>query len=241
MGRRTVPLVPDHLDALAATLPSGCGTCLVWELDPVRRGRLGAGDDVRTEEKHAWLAEVLREWGSCGRTLLVDDAPVGYVVYAPASAVPGAACLPTAPVSPDAVLMTTAYVHPAHRGGAGRLLVQGMARDLVRRAAEGGPRAVEAFGAVGGAGAGCRVPAEFLARTGFRTQRPHPTTPRLRMDLRSTVPWRDEVEAAIERLVGVVRPAAAPAPALPSALPTRTTMPRNDEDRDGRRRPGPHR
>ena len=42
------------------------------------------------------------------RVLLVDDEPVGYLVYAPAAYVPGAAAFPTAPVSPDAVLMTTA-------------------------------------------------------------------------------------------------------------------------------------
>lgn len=214
MGRRTVPLVPDHLDALAHALPAGCHRCLVWELDPVRRAALDA--DARAAEKHAWLAEVLREWGSCGRTLLVDDGPVGYVVYVPAAAVPGAACLPTAPVSRDALLLTTAYVHPAHRGGAGRMLVQGMVGDLVRRDLPG-VAAVEAFGAAGGAGSGCRVPAEFLARTGFRTVRPHASTPRLRMELRSAVAWRDEVEAALGRLVGAVRPTPAAAPVAPTA------------------------
>ena len=66
------------------------------------------------------------------RVALVDGRPVGYVVYAPASYVPGAAAFPTAPVSADAVLLTTAWVRPDHtRGGIGRLLVQGMARDLV--------------------------------------------------------------------------------------------------------------
>jgi hypothetical protein len=29
----------------------------------------------------------------------------------------------------------------------------------------------------------------------------------MRMDLRTAVSWRDEVEAALERLVGVIRPA----------------------------------
>jgi hypothetical protein len=41
---------------------------------------------------------------------------------------------------------------------------------------------------------------------GFKTQRAHSTTPRMRMDLRTTVTWRTEVEAALERLVGAVRP-----------------------------------
>jgi GNAT superfamily N-acetyltransferase len=199
MTRTAVRLTPDTLDAL----PSPCRSCLFWELDPVRRVRVPdpAG------EKQAWVSEVLREWGSCGRVALVDDALVGYVIYAPASFVPGAAGFATAPVSPDAVLMTTAYVEPAARGyGVGRMLVRAMARDLVER----NIRAVEAFGARGPLASRCQVPVDFLSGVGFRTHRPHPATPRMRMDLRSAVTWKDEVEAALERLVGVVRPQTKP-------------------------------
>ncbi len=214
MSRTTVPITPD----LAASLTENgvpCGSCLFWELDPVRRRQVPAEVPIG-EVKDAWLSEVLREWGSCGRVALVDGKPVGYLTYAPASFVPGAEGFPTAPVSPDAVLLVTAHVVLRYRGaGIGRLLVQGMARDLVSR---GGVKAVEAFGKRG-AGAHlqpasrCAVPAEFLARVGFKTQRAHPTTPRMRMDLRSTVTWRDEVEAALERLLGVVRPRKQPTPA----------------------------
>jgi GNAT superfamily N-acetyltransferase len=211
MARSTVPLTLDHLEALAAP----CRSCLFWEREPVHRDRLDP--DERVREKEAWVSEVLREWGSCGRVVMVDGEPVGYLTYAPAAFVPGAAAFPTAPVSPDAVLLTTAWIHPQHRdGGLGRLLVQGMARDLVGR---NGIRAVEAFamtdlGALTKApGAGCVVPVEFLARVGFKTHRAHPSTPRMRMELRSLVTWRDEVEAAWERLVGVVRrPARKPTP-----------------------------
>lgn len=200
MSRRIARLTLDHL----AALPGPCRSCLFWELDPVRRGRLQHDAGARADEKDAWLSEVLREWGSCGRVALVDDEPVGYLVYAPAAYVPGAAAFPTAPVSPDAVLMTTAYVDPAHAGGGlGRMLVQGMARDLIRR---GGIRAVEAFGDARG-GRSCVVAADFLGGVGFKTHRPHPTTPRMRMELRSALTWRDEVEAAVERLLGAVRPA----------------------------------
>ena len=85
-------------------------------------------------EKEAWVSHVLREWGSCGRVVLVDDRPVGFAIYAPPSYLPGAGAFPTAPVSPDAVLLSTVWVDPAHTGGGlGRMLVQGMARDLVKR------------------------------------------------------------------------------------------------------------
>jgi hypothetical protein len=39
----------------------------------------------------------------------------------------------------------------------------------------------------------------------------------MRMDLRSALTWRDEVEAALEKLIGVVRPA----PKLSTERPSR--------------------
>lgn len=189
-----------------------CRACLFWELDPVRRDAVAEGE--RADVKEAWISEVLREWGSCGRVALVDGVPVGFLVYAPAAYLPGAAAFPTAPVSPDAVLLTTARVREEYgAAGIGRLLVQGMARDLLGRG--DGVRAVEAFATTGRlrSGEGCVVPAEFLARVGFKTHRAHPRTPRMRMELRSIVTWRDEVEAAIEKLVGVVQPQKRPTPA----------------------------
>lgn len=200
MPRKVVRLTLDHLSALEVP----CAGCLFWQLDPVSRTRLAPAEHFG--EKEAWVSRVLREWGSCGRVMLLDDRPVGLAVYAPEVYVPGAAGFPTAPVSPDAVLLTMVYVDPAHRGGGlGRMLVQGMARDLIKR---GGIRAVEAFGQRRGPGT-CLVPVDFLGSVGFKTQRQHPVTPRMRMDLRSAVVWRDEVEAALERLADVVRPAPA--------------------------------
>lgn len=199
MSRKVVRLTLDHLDALEAP----CRTCLFWELDPVRRERID-DDATAAAEKEAWVSHVLREWGSCGRVVLVEGAPVGYLIYAPAAFVPGAAAFPTAPVSPDAVLLTTAYVVPEHaHGGLGRMLVQGMARDLIQR---GDIRAVEAFGDSRDQGR-CVVARDFLGGVGFKTHRPHPVYPRMRMELRSALTWRDELETALERLLGVVRPA----------------------------------
>jgi len=215
MSRKIVRLTLDHLDTFRAP----CRTCLFWELDPVRRERV----EDPAAEKDAWVSEVLREWGSCGRVALVDDRPVGYVIYAPEAFVPGAAGFPTAPVSPDAVLLTMAYVEPAHRGGGlGRMLVQGMARDLIGR---GGVGAVEAFGDPRGRSGRCVVPVDFLGSVGFKTHRPHPTSPRMRMDLRTAVSWRDEVEAALERLLGAVRPSPKPArgPAPKATRASRTS------------------
>lgn len=201
MARKVVRMTLDHL----AALEGPCRSCVFWELDPVRRERV----DDPAAEKEAWVSAVLRDWGSCGRVVLVDDRPVGYALYAPPAYYPGAGAFPTSPVSNDAVLLSALYVEPEARGGGlGRMLVQGMARDLIER---GGVAAVEAFGDTRGpglTGAGrCVVSVEFLASVGFKTQRAHAVTPRMRMDLRSALSWREEVEAALERLLGAVRPA----------------------------------
>jgi len=200
MSRKVVRLTRDHLDQLT----SPCRSCVFWQLDPVRRQRVeDPADDV-----DAWVSRVLREWGSCGRVVLVDGVPKGFALYAPEAFLPGAAGFPTAPVSPDAVLMTMAYVEPVARGGGlGRMLVQGMARDLIER---GGIAAVEAFGDTRGRSS-CVLPADFLSRdfltsVGFKTQRAHATHPRMRMHLRTALSWRDELEAALEKLLGAVRP-----------------------------------
>lgn len=215
MSRRTVRLTLDNL----TSLPGPCRTCLFWEMDPVRRARV-ADEDEAYAEKETWVSTVLRDWGSCGQLAMVDDEAVGYVIYAPSVYVPGSANLPTAPVSVDALQMTTVYVDPDARGGGiGRLLIQGMARDLIKR---GEIRAVEAFGETrGGRHGRCVVPADFLSSVGFKTQRVHPTNPRMRMELKSALTWREEVEQALERLLGVVRPARRPAP-KPSQPPARS-------------------
>ena len=203
MSRKVVRLTLDHLDELTAP----CRSCVFWQLDPVRRGRV----DDPADEVDAWVSAVLRDWGSCGRVVLVDGVPKGFVLYAPEAFLPGAASFPTAPVSADAVLLTQVYVAPdARRGGLGRMLVQGMARDLVQR---GGISAIEAFGDPSGRGGRCQLPVEFLGSVGFKTHRPHPTAPRLRMDLRATISWKGEVESAFERIVGAVRPKSARGPA----------------------------
>lgn len=212
MSRKVVRLTLDHLGELSAP----CRSCVFWQLDPVRRAQV---EDL-VSEKEAWVSWVLREWGSCGRVILVDDRPVGHLIYAPVAFVPGAAGFPTAPVSSDAVLLTSTYVDPGFaRGGLGRMLVQGMARDLIER---GGCSAVEAFGSVACA-PGCLLPVGFLSGVGFKTHRPHPTTPRMRMDLRSALTWKEEVEAAVERLIGVIRPATGPKP-KPSAERPRASL-----------------
>ncbi|MFE7757314.1 GNAT family N-acetyltransferase [Streptomyces sp. NPDC057418] len=197
MGRRLVPLTLDNL----SDLPRRCRSCVFWELDPVsgeaavKAGRPGL-------EKEAWISGVLLEWGSCGRVVYVDDVVAGFVLYAPPAYVPRAMAFPTSPVSPDAVQLMTALILPQFRGqGLGRVIVQTVAKDLLRR----GFKAIEAFGDARWKEPACVLPADHLLAVGFKTVRPHPTYPRLRLELRSTLSWKEDVELALDRLLGVVQ------------------------------------
>ncbi|MDQ3422405.1 MAG: GNAT family N-acetyltransferase [Actinomycetota bacterium] len=198
MARRLASITLDNVD----DLPLRCRGCVYWELDPVAgRRAVEAGDPGL--EKEAWLSAVLLDWGSCGRVAYVDKAPAGFVLYAPPTHVPRSVAFPTSPVSADAVLLMSAHIVPEFRGqGLGRMLVQAVAKDVIKR---GGIRAVEAFGSLTDE-PGCVVPADYLTAVGFKTVRPHPRYPRLRLDLRNAVSWREDVEEALERLLGSIRP-----------------------------------
>lgn len=198
MSRRVVNVTLDNLD----DLPSRCRRCVFWELDPVARGRAEEAGDT-SFEKEAWVSGTLLEWGSCGKLVYVDGVPAGYLLFAPPAYVPRSLAFPTSPVSADAVLLMTVHVVEEFQGaGLGRTLVQAVAKDLLRR----GVRAVEAFGDSTGRPRECLVPADYLLAVGFKTVRPHPRFPRLRLELKSVVTWREDMEVALERLLGSVKP-----------------------------------
>ena len=205
--RRLASITLDNLD----DLPTRCRSCVFWELDPVAGERACAAGSADLE-KEAWLSDTLLEWGSCGQLLYVDGVPAGYVLYAPAAYVPRSVAFPTSPVSPDAVLLMTARLMPEFTGaGLARTLVQAVARDASRR----GIKAIEAFGRRSpgdrlhdepeslppGAQLACLLPADYLLAVGFKTVRPHHRTPRLRLDVKATASWREDVEYALDRLL----------------------------------------
>lgn len=212
MSRRLANITLDNL----GDLPRRCRSCVYWELDPAAGDRATASGDADLE-KEAWLSATLLEWGSCGKVAYVDAVPAGFVLYAPPAYVPRAAAFPTSPVSADAVLLMAARVLPEFAGGGlGRMLVQAVAKDLTRR----GVRAVEAFGDAQAPPPGtaeallpdvrrpghCVVPADYLLAVGFKTVRPHPRHPRLRLELKNALSWREDVEVALERLLGSMTP-----------------------------------
>lgn len=233
MSARITPLRLECFEQL----PKHARRCVFWEVDPRALG----GDDHLADpefEKEAWLSMVMLEWGSCGQIAVPvtarrqDDEPIteapciGYALYAPPGAVPRAACFPTTPVSPDAVLLTTMGVEPGHAENLPRSLIAQAVADLVRR----GARALEAFGRTREAEQElmdartappdvravvepfgdcsfdqCMIDADFLADVGFTVVAPHRYFPRLRLELNQGLGWKAEVEAALERLLQSAR------------------------------------
>lgn len=212
-------------------LPKHARRCVFWEVDPAT---LGTDDHLADPEfeKEAWLSMVMLEWGSCGQvaTAIPDERSqaeppcLGYVLYAPPRAVPRAHRFPTAPVSADAVLLTSMGVERSHGDpdvptDLPRNLLNHVIDELVRR----GVRALEAFGrtqaarelqepvdadvapvleALGDCSVEhCIIDADFLIDAGFVVVAPHPYFPRLRLELDKGLGWKAEVEAALERLL----------------------------------------
>jgi hypothetical protein len=221
-------IAPLRLEAFEQ-LPKHARRCVYWEVDP---STLGADDHLSDPEfeKEAWLSMVMLEWGSCGQvaTAIPDERSsaeppcLGYVLYAPPGAVPRAHRFPTAPVSADAVLLTSMGIEVGQAADdLPHSLIARVIDELMRR----GVRALEAFGrtaeaselqdpsmvepdvrpvleAVGDCSVdNCIIDADFLQDVGFVVVAPHRYFPRLRLELDKGLGWKAEVEAALERLL----------------------------------------
>jgi hypothetical protein len=224
----TARITPLQLEAFDQ-LPKHARRCVFWEVDPATLGK----DDHLADpefEKEAWLSMVMLEWGSCGQVATATPAEcgqseppcLGYAFYAPPRAVPRAHRFPTAPVSADAVLLTSMRVEPGPAADdLPYSLIARVVDELVRR----GVRALEAFGrtdavaelldpqavdpdvapvleALGDCSVEhCVIGADFLRDVGFVVVAPHRYFPRLRLELDKGLGWKAEVEAALERLL----------------------------------------
>lgn len=205
MTRRVVGITLDSL----SDLPGPCRDCVFWELSPAA-GRRSQDGGTAALDKQAWLADTTLQWGTCGQLVYVDGVAAGYLLYAPPAYVPRSDSFPTSPPSADALLLMTGRIVTEFAGqGLGRVLVQTAAREASQR----GIRALEAFGREPRAGlepsaevpGGCLLPVDYLVAVGFKTVRAHPSTPRLRLDVRNALTWREDVEYAIERLFGAIQ------------------------------------
>lgn len=227
-------ITPLRLDAFEQ-LPKHARRCVFWEVDPATL----TDDEPLADpefEKEAWLSMVMLEWGSCGQVatgppaqtgieVLLEPSCLGYALYAPPRAVPRTHRFPTAPVSADAVLLTSMNVEPGNNPEAVRDgLIGQVVDELIRR----GVRALEAFGRTRAVAEietpvtaendlhainpvlvssgdcsieHCVIEDEVLLAAGFTVVAPHRYFPRLRLELDRGLSWKGAVESALELLL----------------------------------------
>ncbi len=189
-------------------LPGSCARCTFWEASLIDLAARADNQD-RQEVKAEWAEAVTSHWGYCGVIAFTDEEPIGHLTLAPAMYVPRLGAFATTPVGADAAVVMSAHVNAELRGkGVGKHLVQSAASLVARRDI----RALEAVGTYHD-GPSCMLPVGWLEAVGFQVVRPHPITPRLRMDLQNAVRWRPDLGAAWHRLRDLVRQPESPEPA----------------------------
>lgn len=122
-----------------------------WALPPAYGTQRSSAKDPLFD-KQVWLQNVLLEWGICGYTAFVSaggagtrPVPAATVFFAPARYMQGIANMPTGPISPDAILLSTVHVAVPYMG---LYLEHQLIDTVLTEAHRRGVKAVEAFARV---------------------------------------------------------------------------------------------
>jgi hypothetical protein len=186
--------VPYRLHPVSAVsvahAPPPCVGCVFWQS---RR--------ERATSKGRWAERIEDGWGSWG-TLYYGDADrvLGFVQFGPADHFPRAFELPAGPPSPDAILVTCAYlVDPS-----APWVMQSLFLSAIGEARDHGAKAIEAFGYHYPEGESAYerflvhrtiFPADFLSDFGFYPLRAEGRVELARLELGGLVPVKEGLTA----------------------------------------------
>jgi len=173
----------------------------------------------RPLEKGRWRERAEEEWGAWGTLYFDDDGHLlGSMQYGPAFLFPRAGELPAGPPSPDAVLVTCAYLVDSSTPW----VMQSLFLAAIGDARDKGARALEAFAYRYAEGESIYerfqlhrtiFPRDFLADFGFRTVRSAGRVELVRLDLGGLLPVVEGRRARLlHRLRELFTPQPVPAP-----------------------------
>ena len=191
--------------ATIETAPTVCHECIWWQ---TRGGR--------SIDKRKWIRETEDDWGAWGAVYHDEDGRLlGSMQYGPADLFPRARELPAGPASPDAALVTCAYLTDLSRPW----VMQSLFLTAIGEVRERGAKALEAFSYRYPEGETSFqrfhahrtiFPADFLADFGFLRVRAQGRVELARLELGGLQPVE---EGTREKVLSVVRDAFIPAPA----------------------------
>ena len=201
------PRVTGLTRATLETAPPVCHGCVWWQT----RGSRGT-------DKDRWMDRAEDDWGPWGTIYSDDDGRLlGSMQYGPAELFPRAAELPAGPPSPDAVLVTCAYLVDRST----QWVMQSLFLAAIGDARAKGASALETFAYAYPEGETSYerffvhrtiFPQDFLADFGFRIVRSAGQVGLARLDLGGLQPVAEPRRA---RLVRAVKEALAPPPPVP--------------------------
>jgi hypothetical protein len=193
--------------ATLETAPSVCKDCVWWQ----SRGN-------RSTDKRRWIEKTEEDWGAWGTVYYDDGRLLGSMQYGPASFFPRAADLPAGPPSPDAVLVTCAYLVSQ----SSPWVMQSLFLAAIGDARDKKAKALEAFAYRYPEGESTYerflvhrtvFPRDFLADLGFMTVRVSGRVELMRLEFGGLVPVAEGSKAKVLRLVKqAFSPAPVPAP-----------------------------
>jgi hypothetical protein len=198
------PKVAGLTGATLETAPSVCHECIWWQTG-----------GLRGVDKRRWIQKAEEEWGAWGTVYYdADGRLLGSMQYGPSGLFPRAARLPAGPPSPEAVLVTCAYVVDSTTPW----VMQSLFLAAIGDAKDRGAKALEAFAYRYPEGESTYerflvhrtvFPADFLADFGFGTVRAQGRVELARLELGGLVPVHEGMRLRVFR---VLKEALTPAP-----------------------------
>jgi hypothetical protein len=191
MAYRLHPLTQVSL----AHAPPPCVGCVFWQTD----GR-------RSAAKGKWADRVEEVWGAWGTLYYGDERLLGAMQFAPSEHFPRAQELPAGPPSPDAILITCAYLVDLQTPW----VMQSLFLSAIGEARDRGVKAIETFGYRYPEGTDgyerfvvhrTIFPTDFLADFGFRPLRWEGPVALARLELGGLQPVLEGSRASVLRRV----------------------------------------